>query len=265
MAIDYIIGYDCIPKQTLTPEGILERLKGEQRALKIIDLFRKNGDDRPPSQMGFEFTRNTPEGVEETQVIVVQELLDEAAELHPLEAHCLGCPANRTGERFGCMGFIEYPISRQAESWLLDRLPVPDEPLIWLLLKQGVQEFQYDGGTVKRLRADSDAYFEERMVLSRRLGEFSIDANQLFEMIFAVGNIQPNHAALLLLFMGAINRDLEADTIMHITPPPPDVNTRFPFILTDEDGDDKTILELKAFFRAMYMAWSLNVPLKLDV
>lgn len=265
MAIDYIIGYDCIPKQTIKAEGILERLKGEQRALSIIELFRKNGDQRPPSQMGFEFTRNTPEGVEETQVIVVQDLLDEAAELEPLEHYCIGCPANRTGERFGCMGFIQYPISRQAESWLLDRLPVPDEPLVWLLLKQGVQEFQYDGGTVKPLRNSSDAYFEERMTLQRRLGEFSIDANQLFEMIFAVGNIQPNHAALLLLFMGAINRDLEADEIMHITPAPPDADTRYPFILQHEPDDDQTIAELKEFLRALYMAWKLNVPLKLDV
>ena len=43
--------------------------------------------------MGFEFTRSTPEGVEENRVIVVQDLLDAAEELRPLEHHCLGCPA----------------------------------------------------------------------------------------------------------------------------------------------------------------------------
>ncbi len=265
MAIDYTIGYDCTPKQTLTAEGIMERIKGEERAKRIIELFRENGDDRPPSEMGFEFSRNTPEGEEETQVIVVQDLLDEAAALKQLEHHCVGCPANIIGTRFGCMNFIQYPISRKAEQWMLDRLPVPDETLVWMLLKQGIQEFQYDGGSVKPLRANNDIYFEERMVFQRRLGEFSIDANQLFEMIFSVGNILPNHGALLLLFIGAIDRDLEADEIMNITPAPEDSKKKYPFIFMNQDDDDHTINELKRFFHALYTAWVLNVPLKLDV
>lgn len=265
MAIDYIIGYDCVPKQTLTAEGIMERLKGQERAHAIIKLFRDNGDDRPPAEMGFEFSRSTPEGEEETMVIVVQDLLDEAAELKPLESHCVGCPANRTGKPFGCMGFVQYPISRDAERWMLDRLPVPDDTLVWMLLKQGIKEFEYDGATVKPLRAASDTYFEERMVFQRRLGEFSIDANQLFEMIFAVGNIQPNHGALLLLFLGAIDRALEADEIMKITPAPADAEQKHPFKLQVTDNDDATTRDIKGFFHALYIAWKLNVTMKLDV
>jgi len=265
MAIDYTIGYDCVPKQTLTAEGIMERLKGAERARAIIKLFRENGDDRPPSKMGFEFSRMTPEGEEENTVIVVQDLLDEAAELEPLAHHCTGCPANRTGTPFGCIGFIQYPISRDAERWMLNRLPVPDDTLVWLLLKQGVQEFKYDGASVKPLRAADDTYFEERMVFQRKLGEFSIDSNQLFEMIFAVGNIQPNHGALLLLFLHAITRELEADDLMHITPAPADAAEKMPFLLSVEEDEDITIAELKDFLHALYIAWKLDVPLTLDV
>jgi len=265
MAIDYVIGYDCTPKQTLGTQSIIELLKGEERARKIIQLFRENGDDREPDQMGFEFVRSTPTGEEETRVIVVQDLLDEAAQLTPLAHHCKGCPANVTGRPFGCINFIQYPISRAAEKWLLDQLPVPDEPLIWLLLKQGIQEFQYDGGSIKSMRNSDGTYFEEHLVMQRRLGEFSIDANQLFEMIFGVGNIQPNHGALLLLFLNAIDRDLEANTIMGITPAPPDAETRYPFLMQVTDHDDETIAQLKVFLYAMYTAWKLNVTLKLDV
>lgn len=264
MAIDYVIDYDCIPRATFTTQGILDRIKGEERARTIIRLFRENGDDRNPDQMGFEFTRSTPTGEEETRVIVVQDLLDAAAELQTVAHHCTGCPANRTGMPFGCAGFIQYPITGEGERWLLDRLPVPDEALTWLLLRQGVEEFKYDGETVRPLRETSDAYFEDRYPAMRRLGEFDINANQLFEMMFAVGHINPNHAALLLLFLHAIQREVEASDIMTLTPAPPDRETRFPLLITEQTGDDPTVHELKEFLRALYLAWSLNERVVID-
>ncbi len=265
MAIDYVIDYDCIPKQHLGTEGIVDRIKGEERAQAIISLFRQNGDERPPSEMGFEFTRTTPSGDEENRVIVVQDLLDDAEQLTPLRRYCVGCPANRSGKAFGCTGFVQYPVSSDGEAWMLDQLPVPDEPLTWLLLRQGIEELKYDGASVKPLRDASDTYFEARDVLKRKLGEFSIDSNQLFEMIFAVGHIGPNHAALILLFLDGIDRDIEVDQIMKISPAPPDAELRLPFLLKPEKDDDKTIAELKEFLRALYIAWRLNVRVILDV
>lgn len=264
MAIDYVIDWDCVPKQTFTTEGIMERLKGEERAHTIIALFRESGDERPPSEMGFEFSRNSPDGEEERRVIIVQDLLDEADELQPVTHHCIGCPANRTGKPFGCMGFIQYPVTSEAERWMLDRLPVPDEPLVWLLLRQGVEEFKYDGSAVKPLRQSNNVYFDDPQPAKRRLGEFSIDADQMFEMMFAVGHVNPNHAALLLLFLHAIDRDLEADDIMHLTPAPPDTQTAFPFIIQPEPNDDQTIVEIKEFLRALYRAWRLHVRVLVD-
>lgn len=265
MAIDHIIDYDCVPKQTLTTDGILERLKGEERAHAIIRMFREHGDERQPSEMGFEFTRSTPDGSEETRIIVVQDLLDEAKELKTVEHHCVGCPANRGGRRFGCIDFVQYPVSAEAEHWLLDRLPVPDEPLVWLLLKQGVKEFQYDGESVRALREATNTYFEASDTMSRRLGEFSISSDQLFEMIFAVGNITPNHAGILLLLLHVIPRELDADQIMQITPASKNTLEDHPFILKPEEDDDRTVAELKALLHAMHTAWRLNVKLILDM
>lgn len=265
MAIDHIINYDCVPKRTLGTIGILERIKGEERANAIIALFRKNGDDRPPSQMGFEFTRRTPSGDEETMVIVVQDLLDAAQDLVPVEHHCQNCPANRAKRRFGCMDFINYPISADAEKWLIDRLPVPDEPLIWLLLRQGIKEFKYDGETIRPLREADGVYFENPNALTRKLGEFAIDSNQLFEMIFSVGSITPNHGALLLLFLHAIPRDIEADDVMSIAPATAQKIADMPFLYKHEKGDDRSISDIKAFLNALYLAWTLNVKMILDV
>lgn len=272
MAIDCVIEYDCEPKRQLSRAGILERIKEKQRADEVIQWFRDAGDQRPPAQMGFEFSYSTPEHSGEKQLIVVQDLLDHAAELDGYAHHCHGCPANRTGEAFGCVGFVSYPIAAQTESWLLDRLPVPDEPLTWLLLRQGIRRFGYDGASVKILRdldhsreASERTYFELPVAPQRRLGELHIDSDQVFEMIFGVGDhIVPNHAGVLLLFFGAVKRDLEAAEIQDISSFDQAIRDRTDFELNADILDSAGLSELIAFFHALYLAWKLNVNLFVD-
>jgi hypothetical protein len=267
MAIDYIIDYGCDPKRALGTGGILERLKERDRARTIISLFRSNGDQRPPSEMGFEFTRNTTEGEEETRIIVVQDLLDSAAELDPYAPACVGCAANASGEAFGCMGQIQYPFSAAAERWLIDRLPAIDEPLLWLLLRQGVQEMGYDGATVAPLRPNA-TYFETSQVLMRDLADFSISSDQVFEMLFLLGDVQPPHAGMLLQFFDAVPRAKEASQIapiMNRALSADMIAQQYPLQLKPNPLDDHTIADVKRFFAALHRAWSLNVPLLLDV
>lgn len=272
MAIDYVIEYDCEPKRKLTAAGILERIKEKQRANEVIQWFRAAGDQRPPIQMGFEFSRSTPENTDEKQLIVVQDMLDHAAALDEYAHHCQGCPANRTGQAFGCAGFVNYPIAAQSESWLLDRLPVPDEPLVWLLLRQGIRNFGYDGSSVKLLREQDHGgdeserkYFDLPVAPLRRLGELHLDSDQVFEMIFGVGDrIVPNHAGVLLLFFGAIGRDLEAAEIQNISSFDQGIRECVEFELNADNVDNAGIREMIAFFHALYLAWKLNVTLFVD-
>lgn len=95
MAIDFIIGYDCAPKRALTDAGIQQRLKANERAQLIIRMYREAGDERPPSQMGFEMTHRTPAG-ETTELVVVQNLLDMAQPLTEYAHHCQGCRPTAT-------------------------------------------------------------------------------------------------------------------------------------------------------------------------
>ena len=272
MAIDFIIEYDCAPKQALGADGILERLKERERATEVIEWFRAAGDDRPPSQMGFEFSQSTPGDAGGKQLIVVQDLLDHAANLDEHAYHCKDCPANRSGRAFGCIGFIQYPISASAETWLLERLPVPDEPLAWLLLRQGIQKLGYDGSSIKALRdADSGdehgerAYFELPNAPQRRLGELRVSADQALEMIFGVGErIIPNHAGILLLFFKAIDRDLEAEQIKDISSQAAINRVEASFDMQDGAGYDACIRDFIAFFHALYIAWNLELPLYVD-
>ncbi len=274
MAIDYIIEYSCPPKNALTAAGILERIKERQRAQEVIQWFRAAGDDRPPTQMGFEFSRSAPGQPSETQLIVVQDLLDHAAALDAHAEHCRSCPANRGLGAYGCLGFLRYPISARAETWLLERLPVPDEPLLWLLLRQGIRTFGYDGASVKALRemdsANQDGgrtYFELSNAPQRRFGQVRVSGDQALEMIFGVGpRIVPNHAGILLLFFNAIERDLEAAEIQAISSAEslPGLRERLAFKMADSADFDDSIRDFIAFFRALHSAWQLNVPLYID-
>lgn len=264
MGIDYVIDWNCEPKAVLSTPGILNRLKARDRAEAIIKLYRDGGDNRPPSDMGFELVRRTPDGEEETQIVIVQTLLDDIAPLDALAHHCEGCPANAARKPFGCFGSIAYPLSRAAELWLLEQLPVTEDVLPWLLLKQTLEDSPGLGNDAAPARDESNIIFETGDVFARRLGEITMTSNQTFEMLFLVGAILPTYAAMLLLFFGVIDRDLEVADIQQLTPAPEDWQVRFPFIMLAHDDDDDTRSALKRFFGYVYTAYGLHVTLSID-
>jgi hypothetical protein len=267
MGIDYLIHYDCEPKRAVTLEGLITRLKGRDRAEKIIKLYRVNGDQRSPSHMGFEMVRRTPDGEEETEIVIVQDLLDAAEELKPWEHYCAGCPANSAGRPFGCIGSINYPISISAERWLLNQLPSNDHPLPYILLQKAIREMGYKGESAIGLRSEEEVYMQSLEPLIRDYDGFTVSGNQVFEMLFLSSPIRPAHASLLLQFFGAISPNLEADEIMRLAVPPTQewIDQNAPFLFKPSAIDDETISDLKAFFKAMYTAWRLSVLLLLDV
>jgi len=260
VAIDHVIDLDCVPKQTLTTDGILARLKARDRAAAILKLYRDRVDERPPSEMGFEMARRLPDGSEETRVIIVQDMLDEAAQLEPLAQACVACPANRARRPFGCFDMIPYPISRAAELWLLKQLPTPDDPLIFLLLNKTMTDFAFDDENVAAMRARPGVFFETGERFAKQLEDTQITTDQVFEMLFLTRQIQPAHGALLLAFFGAVAQDMDADALKALTE-----GWTVPFLLKPEPSDDGAITALKQFFESMYVAWRLNVTLSLDV
>ncbi len=264
MGIDYVIDWECEPKHALSTAGILARLKARDRSAAIIRLYRDNGDQRAPKDMGFELVRRLPDGSEETQMVIVQTLIDEAAQLDPLAVRCEGCPANRAGRAFGCFGSVNYPISRTGELWLLKQLPGNDEPLAFLLLRQMLMEQRDIGQQAAKFRAESRAIFETKETFGKRIEGVVASTDQIFELLFLSQAITPTYGAALLIFFGAIPRDLEAETLQTLTPAPADYAGRFPFRLKAEPEDDETIDGLKKFLESVYRAWGLNVSLSLD-
>lgn len=266
MSIDHVIDYDCIPKKLYTPMGLLARLKAKERAERIIKLYRDNGDNRPPKDMGFEMVRRASDGTEQVEVVVVQSLLDQSAALEKLHQHCLHCPANILGKPFGCYHYVNYPITRQAELWLLKQLPTPDQPLLFLLLQQVMQDLSLNTKLLKQIeamRSNEGVYFETTEVFGKRYDEGMISTNHLFQLLFLPETIQPAYAALLLLLFNAIPRDLDAEQLMKLTPADP-MNP--PLLqIVDEPEDDGSLYMIKQFLMAVHRAHQLNVSLSLDV
>src|SRR5258708_20317894 len=213
--------------------------------------------------MGFEMVRRMPDGTEDTRVVIVQTLIDEAAQLDPLAHHCEGCPANRRGQPYGCFGYVNYPITRAAELWLLKQLPGIDEPLSFLLLNQTVREFAPTAERVVEMRANPGVFFPTAERYGKNLEDVQITTDQVFEMLFLNGTIQPQYSALLLVFFGAIPRDMDADALMALTEPG---THEVEFLMKPEpDDDDESIIALQVYFEAMFIAYQLGVSLSLDV
>ncbi len=267
MGIDYLVAFDCEPKRALTVEGLMGRLKGRERAARIIQLYRDHGDYRPPSEMAFEMVRRLPDGSEEAELIVVQDLLDAAQELLPWEPVCAQCPANLWGQPFGCTGAINYPVSSAGERWLLDQLPDNQHPLLFLLLQQAVRDLGYTGETAAALRAQPGVFMESPRAQQRDLEATVITGDQVFEMLFLSGPIYPAHGSILLQFFGAVSPDLDADVMMQLAHPPSQawIDEHIPFLHAPDPDDDATVGTLKRFFYALYVAYRLGVPLLLDV
>jgi hypothetical protein len=264
VGIDFVIDYACIPKEALSTMGILARLKARDRAARIIKLYRDSGDMRPPAEMGFELARRTPDGEEETQVVIVQSLLDDAAPLDTFAPHCVECPANRTGAPYGCLGNVNYPITKQAEFWLLKRLPIAEEPLPFLLLREVISENRELAQQAAQIRATSDSIFESKEVFGRVVEGITATTNHLFGLMFLGSAVTPVQNVMLMLFFGAIRRDMEADELRALNPAPPDFQERFPFLIAPAEDDDRCLSEIKDFLEALYIAWGLDVSVSLD-
>ncbi|MBI5959203.1 MAG: hypothetical protein HY866_10740, partial [Chloroflexi bacterium] len=199
--------------------------------------------------------------------IVVQQLLDAAEELTPWRAYCADCPANLTGQHFGCVGTINYPISIRAERWLLDQLPDHEHPLVFMLLQRAIREMGYTGESAVVLRQQKSIFLQSESPLDCDLNGVLVNGNQVFEMLFMSGHVQPTHGALLLQFFGGISPDLDAGEMMQLADPPSAawMDEHIPFRLATSRADDASVAALKSFFKALYSAYRLGVPLLLDV
>lgn len=212
MGIDYVVDRSCPLKDDLSTPRMVELVKGRDRALSVLAMLRERGDTSDPASITFTSVLQTPDGIEEKEVSV-QSLLDAAEALKAHEHHCTDCPANIAAEPCGCYGYVRYPILGKAEQWLMSLLPKDLNTTAGQLLRRAVADFAYDGEPMRELRQDPTFFEDQRPVRQRwgglLSGRWELTSDQLLQMMFCVGDVQPIHAAMLALFLGLLPHDTD--------------------------------------------------------
>jgi hypothetical protein len=216
MGIDYVLDLGCTPKKHLGVEGLVNLVKARSRAEAVLEMLRKDGDKRAPSEISFEVVLQTPEGTS-SETVSVQALLDSAAPLEEQRPHCAGCPANGDSPGFGCYKSIPYPIPAEAETWLLGLLPDDLDSTAGQLLLRAIQDFDWDGEHAAGMREDGDTFFESDLPQAVTWGDgddaVEVDSNQLFHMLFHVGHVSATHAFMCCIFFGIVPHDIDVESI----------------------------------------------------
>jgi hypothetical protein len=215
VGIEYIVDLGCPPKDALSVERIVALIKGQNQASAIIKMARNGGDQRPPEQLSFTRRVMRPEGPVEEK-ISVGALLDQAHELQPHARHCEGCNANLLRRPFGCYGSVSYPISTRAEEWLMSLLPDDLKGAAGHLLRSAVTDLKYDGGMFLNMRTQ-ETFFESRTPIKRKWGSWfsgwTLTSDQLLQMLFGLGNLQPSHCKMMSIILGLIQTGKESQQL----------------------------------------------------
>lgn len=261
MAIDYVLATGCEPQRQLGVERLVGLHRTRILARSAVARLRESGEERAPSEIELQLTTPLPQGPT-ARGVTLQDLIDEAAPLDAVADHCDRCPAALPRE-FACHRRIRYPIPEHVEEWLMARLPTALACTAGALLVRSLGEFSWDGEPVATLRANGQTFFESRAPYGVRWqgeqGPIEISSDQLFQMMFLVGNLAPAHSLLLALVFGVIPHDIDLD----------DLKDRERRNRALEAADvpvhsDPDIEQLAAFLRTLALAARLDMPIMID-
>lgn len=261
MAIDYVLSTGCEPQKTLGVGRLVELHRTRILARSALAHMRADGEERSPSEIEIQLTTRKPEG-DSARGVTLQDLLDESRPLDAVAHHCATCPAGLPRE-LACHRRIRYPIPEHVEAWLMARLPENLGCTAGALLVRGLGEFAWDGSPTAKLRAAGTTYFESRAPYGVRWespdGNIEFSSDQLFQMMFMVGNLAPTHSLMLALFLGVIPHDTSV------------------YLLKDQAGKqqalaashvptepDADIEQLAAFLRTLAVAARLEASILVD-
>jgi len=261
MAIDYVLATGCEPQKLLGIERLVALHRTRILARSALAHMREDGEARDPRDIEIQLTTRKPDG-DSARGVSLQDLLDESQPLDAVAAHCATCPAALPRE-FACHRRIRYPIPEHVEAWMMRRLPQQLGCTAGALLVRGLGEFGWDGAPATKLRASGTTYFESRAPYGVRWqgddGAIEISSDQLFQMMFMVGNLAPTHCLMLALFFGVIPHDISLHDLKD-----PEGRTRAldaAVVPTEIDGETE---QLAAFLRMLGVAARLDVSVLID-
>lgn len=263
MGVDYAVDLPCAPRTTFGTQAIVGMLKARKRADAVERMLRERGDDRPAHQLTFETVVNRPEGpVRET--VTVQSLRDRASLLDTQSRHCEHCVARVHPEAYGCVGYVTYPLSVNAEKWLMARLPMDLDTTGGKMLRKAFNDFGWDGHYAEGLRTRGQTFFAGSAPQFRYWDDFSLSSDQIFDVLFGLGSLEPAHSQMLALFFGVIPHDISPFKLSKLTQDPASLADLANKRMAPVFGEHEQNASLRSFLRAVGIAAALNRRLLID-
>lgn len=210
---------------------------------KFKQAYPSYGMDTILNECKVEIGVTTPDGTARQMPVTIAQLLSMTAQLDEVKSHCKECRANVADRDFGCIGKVNYPITSEAEGWLLARLPEDAKsPSLSMLLKF-LSDLEIDGAPVDSLRTRAEI-FESKTPAVRGWGGWfnkqKISSSQILHMLAFGGAIAPQQAQLYTKLLGL--------TAILSQPHPP----------------SNLVEQFKTFACAIVMAGRLNAQLDVD-
>lgn len=248
MAIDFALQKPCVARRH-TPEVKLRSMVRHSAIAEVaIAQFREKfphaDNETLTAKCTVEIAVKRPDGTVIQTQVTVGRLQDMIAPLQELDGECKGCPANVSGRSFGCIGKLDTPIRKEAEDWLLARLPddAKDETLAQLV--RHLADLGIDGAPVEALRSRS-RLFERKEAAVRKWGGWfgaktQITSSQLLQMLAFSEDIAPEQARLYTRLLGLAKPASEPQT------------------------PSEAVQQLNALLRAIHLAGRLDVRMVVE-
>jgi hypothetical protein len=284
MGIDYIINMDCMVKKALTQDGMVAMIKDRRLAQQIMynEGIRAGKSFEELRAMRFKYTFKVGDE-ERTDDLTIDDLLERAEPLGEQKARCSGCSLGsiclndlaKTGRRlkakpFACYNNINYPISAKAEEWLagMARGALEEGGVRKIIIDYILEENLSDAG-ISHMRADPQgAFYELRQPLEIVVGQGFTDrkpitTDHLLAVTFGAGTMSTTHMWGLLMMSGAFRiggmmPGHEGDKTVVKSTDWQGKECWLELDNMDDQADDRSTSQLKAFFRAMFFAYALN-------
>lgn len=247
MAIDYVLRLPCAVRQDFPEPKLVALVRHLGVAEFALGKLRQTHPQHDPrtlaEQCTVEITTTAADGTARQLPVTVAQIFSMVAPLGKVREHCKTCRANVADRHFGCIAKINYPISREAETWLLARLPDDENNQDLQLLLKFLADLGIDGAPVDEQRGRTQV-FEAKSAPFRTWGGIfdrrKITSSQLLHMLAFGGTIGPEQARLYTRMLG--------------------LNT----ILSEPHPRSDQIEQFKTFFCAVVMAGRLNAPVDTD-
>lgn len=245
MAVDYVLKFPCEVRKQVANDKLVTLVGYMGLAEFAVAEVRKTNPNLPMADIlknvQVKVDQRRPDGVVRQIPMSVGDLVELAQSIGHLRGHCGPCRANIADRPFGCIAKINYPITKEAEEWLVSRLPddVANPGLSTLF--RFLSDLEITGAPIDTLRPNlCELQAPVVRAWDGPQGQAQVSSSQILHMLIFGGDIGAQQAALFTQLLG-----LES-------------------VLSDPHPPSSSIEQFKTLACAIVMAGRLNAEIELQ-